>query len=140
LTVARSQISVEVSVQKNMSTVGKMSPRCSVPWWQILICVLLAGLFLYNPFLSAARSSDALTVCHPASHRATVGASELEQFTPSGDTAMASLPDTKDARELLPRPAAADCPQSRYAEFAELAVTPHPGFSSSLWFRPPPTV
>jgi hypothetical protein len=138
--VARSQISVEVSVQRNMSIVGKMSPRGSVPLWQILTCVLLAGLFLYNPFLGAARSSGTLTVRHPASYRATVGASELEQFTPPGDAAVASLPDIKDACELLPLLAAADCPQNRYAEFDELAVTPQTGFSSSLWFRPPPTV
>jgi hypothetical protein len=99
-----------------MSTSGTASRRKSIPIWQILTCVLLAGLFLYNPFLAASRASNSLTVCHPASYRATVGCSELEQFTPPNDTAAAFLPNITDAQELLWRLAARNSAQRQYAE------------------------
>jgi len=123
----------------SMSTSGT-TKRVSVPSWQILTCVLLAGLFLYNPFLVASRASDSLTVCHPASHRATVGSSELEQFTPPNDTAAAFLPNIADAQDLLPRLAARNSTQRQSVELEEKVATPQTGFSSSLWFRPPPAV
>jgi len=137
---------VEVSVLIKMSTSGTTSAsgatsrRISVPLWQILTCVLLAGLFLYNPFLAASRASSSLTVCHPASHRATVGSSELEQFTPPNDTAAAFLPNIADTQELLPPLAARNWTQRQCAEQEEVVATPQTGFSSSLWFRPPPAV
>jgi hypothetical protein len=102
--------------------------------------VLLAGLFLYNPFLATSRASDNLTVCHPASHRATVGSSELEQFTPPNDTAAAFFPNIADTQELVPRLAGRNSAQRQYAEQEEVVATPQTRFSSSLWFRPPPAV
>jgi hypothetical protein len=119
---------------------GTTSRPISVPLWQILTCVLLAGLFLYNPFLAASRASNNLTVCHPASHRATVGCSELERFTPPNDTAAAFLPKITDTQELLPRLAAPNSTQRQSLELEEIVATPQTGFSSSLWFRPPPAV
>jgi hypothetical protein len=146
LTTAESQISVDVwvlikmSTSATTSTSGATSRRISVPLWQILTCVLLAGLFLYNPFLAASRASNSLTVCHPASHRATVGSSELEQFTPPNDTPAVFLPNITDTQELLPRLAAGNSTQWQSVELEEIVATPQTGFSSSLWFRPPPAV
>jgi hypothetical protein len=137
---------VDVSVLIKMSTSastgasGTTSRRISVPLWQILTCVLLALLFLYNPFLAASRASNSLTVCHPASHRSTIGSSELEQFTPPNDTAAAFLPNIADTQELLPRLAARNSTQRQSVELEEIVATPQTGFSSSLWFRPPPAV
>jgi hypothetical protein len=140
LTVLDSQITVEVSVLIDMKNPGTTSRQKSVPLWQILTCVLLAGLFLYNPFLAASGASNSLTVCHPASHRATVGCSELEQFTQPNDTPAAFLPNVSDAQELLWRLVARNSTQRQYAETEEVVATPQTGFSSSLWFRPPPAV
>jgi hypothetical protein len=140
LTAADSQINVDVSALINMNTSGTTSRHLSVPWWQILTCVLLAGLFLYNPFLAASRATDSLSVCHPASHRATVGSSELERFTQANDTALAFLPNLADVQELIPRLAVMHSTQRQYAEQKEVVATPQTGFSSSLWFRPPPAV
>ena len=119
---------------------GATSRRKSVPLWQILTCVLLAGLFLYNPFLAASRASDCLTVCHPASHRATVGSSELEQFTQPNGTVLADLSNLRDIQELIPRFTVMHSTQRQYAEQEDVVATPQTGFSSSLWFRPPPAV
>jgi hypothetical protein len=140
LTEADRQINVEESALMDMNTSGTTSRRSSVPFWQILTCVLLAGLFLYNPFLAASRASDCLLVCHPASHRATVGSSELERFTQPNNTALANLPNLEDLQELIPRFAVMHSTQQQYAEQEAVVATPQTGFSSSLWFRPPPAV
>src|SRR5260370_42409086 len=107
-----------------MNTSGTTSRHISVPWWQILTCVALAGLFLYNPFLAASRATDSLSVCHPASHRATVGCSELERFTQANDAALAFLPDLADVQQLIPRFAVIHSTQRRYAEQEAIVVIP----------------
>jgi hypothetical protein len=123
-----------------MNNSGTANRRISVPLWQILTCTLLAGLFLYNPFLAASRASDNLAVCRPASHRATVGSSELERFTQPNDTALVYLPKLANVQELIPRLAVKHSTDRQYAEPEGIVATPQTGFSSSLWFRPPPAV
>jgi hypothetical protein len=81
-----------------------------------------------------------LSVCHPASHRATVGSSELERCTQANDTALAFLPNLRDVQELIPRLAVMPSTERQYAEQKEVVAAPQTGFSSSLWFRPPPAV
>ena len=112
--------------------------RASMPLWRILTCILLAGLFLYNPFLGATCATGNLMVGHPASHRATVGSSELEQFRQSDISARALLPAVTDAEILILQVATSDSAPARDIE--EKVVVPLAGFSSSLRFRPPPTV
>ena len=111
----------------------------SIPLWRILTCVLLAGLFLYNPFLAVSRASGTLTVCHPASYRGTVASSELERFTAPSSGVAALLPDAGALQILVPRLAANVSEPRHYVE-VEVVATPQTGFSSSLWFRPPPAV
>jgi hypothetical protein len=113
--------------------------RGAVPLWQILTCLLLAGLFLYNPFLATGRTSGKLTVCHPASYRGTIASSELEQFTPPNRGVAALLPDADAVQVLIRYLDANNSTPPYYVEQEDLA-TPQTGFSSSLWFRPPPTV
>ena len=110
--------------------------RDLTPWWQIFTCVLLAGLFLYNPFLAAHQSHGANAVCHPPSHRATVGSSEMEKFTPQ-DFLAAVLPGMNALQVLLLQVAASDSLSRHYVD-AQVEASPQTGFSSSLWFRPPP--
>lgn len=50
---------------------------------KIGLCLLLAVLFLYNPFLAITSSSNGLNIRHTASYRATVASSELQQFSPT---------------------------------------------------------
>jgi hypothetical protein len=103
-----------------------------------VVCAALALLFLYNPFLETLNQHAQLTVCHPDRHRATVGASELEQFArPSG--VAVPLPDVEAARMFL-EVASADAAPARYDVVREEGVPVKTGFSLSLWFRPPPAV
>ena len=106
--------------------------------WRFLLCFLLAGLFLYNPFLEGHRANGTLTICHPTRHRATVGSCELEQLAQRGGTA-APLPDLHvmpvfmDLRRATPS-------LRRLSDRFEPSAPPEAGFSSSLRFRPPPAV
>jgi hypothetical protein len=113
------------------------APR-SAAGWQMLVCLLLAVLFLYNPFLAGHRDDGAFTVGHPASHRATVGSSELEQFS-QRHPVVAPLPDPAVVRTFLD--AAAAVPSATPAAADRDEILPPPAFfSSNLWFRPPPAV
>src|SRR5271165_5685736 len=64
-----------------------MRSACKTRWfrlstqWKSVPCIVLALLFLYNPYLVGPCASGSLNVEHPASHRATVGSSELQHFT-----------------------------------------------------------
>jgi hypothetical protein len=49
--------------------------------WKLAVCLLLAVLSLYNPYLTAMNGTTSLSICHSASHRATVGASELQPLS-----------------------------------------------------------
>ena len=111
--------------------------RDSAITWRVAVCFLLAGLFLYNPFLVSHRDGD-LGVCHPASHRATVGSSELEQF-PQRDRFVAPLPDLAVVQLPIDLTVTISPTSWRTVE-RDAVASPQTGFSSSLWFRPPPAV
>jgi hypothetical protein len=115
------------------------SRRPAVAIWQVAVCFLVAGLFLYNPFLISHHESSNLAVSHPASHRATVGSSELEQFPHRDGGIMAPLPDL-DAAQLAIDLTLLTSPSPQHTVDPEADVSPQTGFSSSLWFRPPPAV
>ena len=121
-----------------MTAARATSRRPSVIKWQVLLCFLLAGLFLYNPFLNCYQEHGNLAVSHPASHRATVGSSELEQF-PQRDGVVAPLPDLDDVQVFIDLSPAAPSLTRQTADH-KLSAPPQTGFSSSLWFRPPPAV
>jgi hypothetical protein len=137
LTGAESQTIVEVSGNTKMRLPGSTNRRNPASLGQVFACILLVGLFLYNPFLAAGRASGNLMVCHPASHRGTVGSSELEQFAQPNGGVAALLPEVAEGQPLLTQVAENDCASQRAIEEV-IVVAPQTGFSSSLWFRPPP--
>lgn len=100
------------------------------------VCLILATLLLYNPFFAVPHSGNSLEIGHRASHRATVGSSELQHFTPMDG--WQCLPEA-DIRE-------AEVPV-RLPELTALSIVlpliPHfsPQFvGPGLWFRPPPAL
>ena len=99
------------------------------------ICLILATLLLYNPFFAAPHSGNGLEIGHKASYRATVGASELEQFSPIDGWGALPATDTVTAAVVLP-------PLEPSAQFFfALRLVPHISqefFGPGLWFRPPP--
>jgi hypothetical protein len=102
-----------------------------------VVCLALAVLFLYNPYLAVTPSSNILNVRHSLSYRATVGSSELQHFSPT------------DARKILALSVATilswlDSPAnqivSRVTEVSSHPACPFEVVCSDLWFRPPPAI
>jgi hypothetical protein len=122
-----------------MSACGTTRRYAWLSLWQIFACVLLAGLFLYNPFLAAHPSNGNNMVCHPVSHRATVGSSELEPFTQPDNNAAQSLPEAATVQVVILQIADPDAESRQFVQHRPVA-NPLTGFSSSLWFRPPPAI
>jgi len=89
---------------------------------------------LYNPFFAVPHSGSGLEIGHRASHRATVGASELQHFSPIDGWGAPAM-DAGAVVVVLPL-------TELSAQFF-LTLLPIPRFSqqffgSGLWFRPPP--
>jgi len=103
----------------------------------IVVCLALAFLFLYNPYLAVTPSSSVLNVHHTLSYRATVGSSELQHFSPTDARKIFAL-SVATVLSWLDSPAIPIV--NRVTE-----VSPHPACAfevlcSDLWFRPPPAV
>lgn len=101
------------------------------------VCLLLALSFLFNPYLMAQGSGGGLNVRHPASHRATVGSSELEKFPPLAgqDSHVFVAHFFANLLSFLPNTAS----RSSLPLGMEL-LPPQQFLCVSLWFRPPPAL
>ena len=109
-----------------------------LPKWQIALCLLLAALVVYNPYSSATDSSVGLSLRHSASFRATIGASELQHFTPKDSSATlaenATIALTHFLQYRLPESS------ERHIDVTQRVAPPEQALPASLWFRPPPAV
>jgi hypothetical protein len=96
--------------------------------------LLLVGLLLYNPFLGLATHSDGLSYQALARHRANVGASELQHFSPvQGDNAQIVV-----AVEAIFFGRVVDNPEKRFHFVPNDILPQRPELVTSVWFRPPP--
>ena len=110
--------------------------RRPLPTGQAWVCLLLTVLLLYNPFVMAPSSGLGLNVRHSASHRATVGASELQQFRASERLAPAFRTEALVDEILFVKPVALE----RFVAPAVEVLTAQDALRTRLWFRPPPTL
>jgi hypothetical protein len=109
----------------------------ATPRWRSWICFCLALFLFYNPYMAAPGSTGGLSFCHPASNRATVGASELQHFSPADGKDKLSTPAIAPAESFLSLPA----PSSQTFQLSLQVASPEQQFfGSSLWFRPPPAL
>jgi hypothetical protein len=101
------------------------------------LCLLLAVLFLYNPFLTIYGSPARLSVRHPLSMRGTLASSELRN----------SL--VKEIKIKVETPQDADLSVFEFSIAPEIGsfipeeeslVPKQEILSASLWFRPPPVL
>jgi hypothetical protein len=108
------------------------------PKWQVALCLLLAALVVYNPYSSTTDSSVELCVRHSASFRATLGASELQHFTPKDSIAILAATATVALAYFLQF----RLPESSepHTGVAQRVALPEQVLPASLWFRPPPAV
>jgi hypothetical protein len=106
-----------------------------VPKLQVWLCLVLASLFLYNPFLAGADSFGGLNLRHPLSNRATIGSSELQQFRVTNGRSTFAIPAAAsiEFHTSLPEPSVG------VSEGPAEDILPAQQFlCASLWFRPPP--
>jgi hypothetical protein len=105
--------------------------------WRAWACLLLAFFLLYNPFAASLSSASGLNVCHPASNRATVGASELQHFSFADGQDRLSIHDIAAVVTFTFSP---DVSALSSPCLAQVLSPQQQFFGSSLWFRPPPAL
>ena len=111
--------------------------RSMAPLSRAWLCFCLALFLLYNPFMAATSSQGGLNVRHPASNRATVGASELQHFSPADGRDKLSASATAIAEPLVSLP---EVSYHVFELFPQVVSLTQQLFGSSLWFRPPPAL
>jgi hypothetical protein len=101
---------------------------------RLWVCVLLAALILYNPFAALCYSHGPIEVHTLQRNRATVGASELQHFSPvQDDTKQADL-NLEANREEVAVPAGSYVARG----FEREVEIPQSDIVSRVWSRPPP--
>jgi|SRR5882724_809445 len=120
-----------------MPQIGKLGPRRRLSPWSAGLCLLLAVLFLYNPFFTIYGSPSGLSFRHPLSVRGTLASSELRR----------SL--VKEVKPNIETPQEADLGHLEFSVASEIRtfvpreesfVPKQEILSASLWFRPPPVL
>jgi hypothetical protein len=104
--------------------------------FRVWVCVLLAALILYNPFAMLCFSHGSIEVHTLQRNRATVGASELQHFSPVQDeTRQTDLTLQANPEELT-------APAENFAArgFEEEVALPQSDIIAKVWSRPPPLV
>lgn len=110
-------------------------PRTAVPW-SACISFCLALMLLYNPFFAAPSPAHGLLFRHPLSNRATIGADELQGFSPVKQRDALAAPPALDLAPAFtfPEPTSQTVHLTPVAPFVAFLC-----FGFNLWFRPPPS-
>ena len=101
---------------------------------RIWVCVLLAVLVLYNPFVALYYSHDTIEVHTLQRNRASVGASELQHFSPVQEDIQQADMDLDSNREEVAAPAGSYLARG----FEREVEVPPSGIVFKVWSRPPP--
>ena len=108
--------------------------RGGSPNWQRGLCIALVAFMLYNPFAGLWSADDGLSYERLARNRATVGASELQHFSPVTNATLHTEADVNlpscDLLQVVR--------QKRPNSDLEAVFTPIDEFFTQLWNRPPP--
>lgn len=117
-----------------MSFHPSVRPQLWLPSRRVCFCVLLIALVVYNPFALLNGSSDHLSYDKLASNRASIGAGELQHFSP------VKCPDSHielyvDALSAEPRRAEQE---SQPRRDQQALIPAEPELLAGVWFRPPP--
>ena len=103
--------------------------------WQVCLCLLLIGFVLYNPFSALIAHSDGLSYQALARHRATIGSSEMQHFSPiQGESAQLEATVQRICVELV-----VERNEQPFPTFQVESLPQRPELTTSVLFRPPPT-
>jgi hypothetical protein len=96
--------------------------------------MLLVALLVYNPFIALANHGDA-GLRMPERHRATVGSSEMQHFSPvQAENAHVDAVIVEVARVTV------DSTKYPSREIEDLIAPRQPERQDNLWVRPPPAL
>jgi len=104
--------------------------------WQPGVCVLLAVLILYNPFIAIYCSHSHSSVHMPQRNRATVGSSELQHFGPVQEEVQQTDLNIEEDRGEVVAPAGSFVARG----FEREEKVTQPDLVAKVWSRPPPTL
>ena len=106
-----------------------------MPGWRGWICVALIGLILYNPFAALCGSNNGFCYDRLARNRASVGASELQHFSPVSNSITQTELDVD-----VPATDRMQVVQEEYqaADLHEV-LPPQTEPITQLWNKPPPS-
>jgi hypothetical protein len=104
------------------------------PRLRVWICVLLAALLLYNPFAALYYSHGTIEVHTLQRNRASVGASELQHFSPVQDDIQQADLNLESNREEVAAPAGSYVARG----FEREVELPQSDIVAKVWSRPPP--
>lgn len=102
--------------------------------FSVWMCLLLAALLLYNPFAALYYSHDTIEVHTLQRNRASVGASELQHFSPVQDGIQQTDVNLESNREEVAVPAGSFVARG----FEREVEVPQSNIVSKVWSRPPP--
>jgi hypothetical protein len=102
--------------------------------FRLWACVLLAALLLYNPFAALCFSHGTIEVHTLQRNRASVGASELQHFSPVQDDIPQTDLNLESRREVVAAPAGSFVARG----FEREVEVPQSDIVSKVWSRPPP--
>jgi hypothetical protein len=120
-----------------VSRIEQFGSRRKVSTWSVGLCLLLAVLFLYNPFFTIYGSSSGLSFRHPLSLRGTLASSELRRSLVKEVKPTVETPEEADLR-VLEFSVASEI--GTFIPEEESLVPKQEILSGSLWFRPPPVL
>ena len=102
--------------------------------WRLCVPVLLIGLLLYNPFLALVHPSDGLAYQALARHRATVGASEMQHYSPvQGENIQSEIVIDEIFGKVV-----VESHNFASHNLEDDRLPQRPELIASIWFRPPP--
>jgi hypothetical protein len=102
---------------------------------RVCVPLLLIVLLLYNPFIALVSHDNGLAYQQPQRHRATVGASELQHFTP----VQAESAQLEAVFVALFTNPVAEADKFSSPQFQTEALPPRLELIHHIWFRPPPS-
>jgi hypothetical protein len=114
-----------------------LNPKATrrLPSWQVCLSVLLILLVMYNPFSALSGYSSSVSYDKLARNRASIGASELQHFSPVSNSALHSDLDIALLTTELLRYSPETEPGTEQREEIPSQSAKLAGF----WFRPPPS-
>src|SRR5258706_15149861 len=101
---------------------------------RVWTCVLLAALILYNPFAALCLSHGTIEVHTLQRNRASVGASELQHFSPVQEDIQQADLNLESNREEVPVPGGSYVARG----FEREVEVPQSDIEFKVWSRPPP--